>query len=126
MSRKLATVSGRNDQTTRQRFKFLIGELVRTCPDISSLTRDGNHLVIAHNQLDDAGLSGEERLIDVSNNLHYIVKSVDSFADSNDIPMFKCLELFAGYTTLRHQGYSSRQAREGVVDVAIGFYNIGQ
>lgn len=122
----MATVSGRNDQRTRQRFKFLVGGLVGTCPDISSLTRAGDHLVIAHNQLDDAGLSGEESLIDVSNNLHYIVKSVDSFADSNDIPMPKCLELFAAYTTLRYQAWPAKEAREGVVDVAIGFYNIGQ
>ena len=82
--------------------------------------------MIAHNQLDDAGLSGEERLIDVSNNLHYIVKSVDSFADSNDIPMPKCLELFAVYTTLRYQGWPAKEAREGVVDITTGIYNIGQ
>ena len=126
VSRKLATVSGRNDQTTRQRFKFLISELVGKCPDISSLSRAGDHLVIAHNQLDEAGLSGEERLVDVSNNLHFIVKSVDSFADSSNVSMPKCLELFAAYTTLRYQGWSAREAREGVVDVTVELYSIGR
>ena len=126
VARKLAIVSGKNDQTTRQRFKFIIGELVGTCPDISRLTRAGDHLVIAHNQLDEVGLSSEERLIDVANNLYFIVQSIDSFADSNDVPMFDCLELFASYTALRHNAWSAQEAREGVVDIAISFYNLGQ
>ena len=126
VARKLAIVSGKNDQTTRQRFKFIIGELVDTCPDISRLTRAGDHLVIAHNQLDEVGLSSEERLIDVANNLYFIVQSIDSFADSNDVPMFDCLELFASYTALRHNAWSAQEAREGVVDIAISFYNLGQ
>ena len=126
VSGKLAIISNRNDQTTRQRFKFLLPNFVDVCPDISSLTRAGDHLVIAHNLLDEAGLSREEGLIDVSNNLYWIVASVDSFATSNDIPMPKCLELFAAYTALRYQAWSAEEAREGVVDIRIGIYSLGQ
>ena len=126
VSGKLAIISNRNDQTTRQRFKFLLPNFVDVCPDISSLTRAGDHLVIAHNLLDEAGLSREEGLIDVSNNLYWIVASVDSFATSNDIPMPKCLELFAAYTALRYQAWSAKEAREGVVDITIGIYSLGQ
>ena len=82
--------------------------------------------MIAHNLLDEAGLSREEGLIDVSNNLYWIVASVDSFATSNDIPMPKCLELFAAYTALRYQAWSAKEAREGVVDITIGIYSLGQ
>ena len=123
---QMAVISGKDNSVTRQRFKSLIPRFVEICPEMPNSDRASNHLVIAYNELEEAGLSGEEGLIDVSNNLYWIVTSVDTFVSSNNIPMPRCIELFAMYTTLRYQAWSSQEAREGVVDVTIGLYNLGQ
>ena len=123
---QMAVISGEDNSVTRQRFKFFIPRFVEICPEMPNSDRASNHLVIAYEELERAGLSGEEGLVDVSNNLYRIVVDIDTFASSNDIPMPRCIELFAFYTTLRLEGWSAQEAREGVVDVTVGIYSISQ
>ena len=122
---KMASISGRDSRETRQRFRFILTRLADKCPETSDPTRVANYLSAAYLRLEEAGLSGEEGLLALSNNLYYAVSSIEASIGA-PMPKDACIEIFAMYTTLRWEGWSTREAKEGVVDIATSTYRLGQ
>ena len=80
-------------------------------------------LIFVHNKLKDAGLDGEESLLQWSNTAHRMMAEITSSAQAANMPTPTCVEIWTMYLTLRQQGYSSLESRQSVGALAGGIFN---
>ncbi len=133
---KMAVIAGNDTQDTRKRFRFVLSKIVDRCPSIGGPERAGDMLVVAHQHIEKIGLSGEERLLDTTNNLHSIISSAsanDVFSRSSasheltrSIKESDCHALSSMYVTLRAEGFSSADAKESVIAIIESIHTLGQ
>ena len=122
ISETMAVISGNDDDT--QRFRFLLPRFVDRCPDILSVTNTGDMLAFSYKQLSEAGLEREEGLLDISNNLYFVVSRVHAAAERAEAASPKCAELFAMYLVGREEGQLADEAKDGVIAIASALYRL--
>ena len=101
----------RDIENTQKRFEFLVPRFASLCDDIQGPTKAGDMLVVCWKDLKDAGLGGEETLLEVSNNLFSITNRVAALG----LDPLKCSELWAMYLTARGSGMSVQESKDGTV-----------
>ena len=122
ISETMAVISGNDDDT--QRFRFLLPRFVDRCPDILSVTNAGDMLAFSYKQQSEAGLERGEGLLDISNNLYFVVSRVHAAAERAEAASPKCAELFAMYLVGREEGQSADEAKDGVIAIASALYRL--
>ena len=126
ISETMAVISGNDDDT--QRFRFLLPRFVDRCPDILSVTNAGDMLAFSYKQQSEAGLEREEGMeegmLDISNNLYFVVSRVHAAAERAKAASPKCAELFAMYLVGREEGQSADEAKDGVIAIASALYRL--
>ena len=105
-------------ESCRRRFRFLLNQFDENCPDLEGKEQVGGTLVKAHMQLKEAGLGGEEGLLDFSNTIHRMVTEIGTQAKMAEMPLPGCIELWVMYTTTRRGGFSPEESRGAVTALA--------
>ena len=123
LAEKMAVLSmpkfGENDRTVR-RFEFLLPRLADVCTDMESEDEVADVLVVVYQQLQDAGLEGEEGLLDLTENLYKLTATFETIYRSARIdPPNKCRDPWASYVILRRERYSPDEARGSLVEIAM-------
>ena len=83
-------------------------------------------LVFTHGKIKEAGLDGEESLLDLSNTLHRMTSEIATTSSAARMDQPACAEIWSMYLVLRNGGYSPIEARESVAAVAGGLYGLVQ
>ena len=110
--------------TTLRRFEFLVDDFSEHCPVEESGSSPADMLVFSHGKLKEAGLDGEESLLDLANTLHRMTVELAASATASDFDPPRCAEIWTMYLTLRLQGQPSTEAREGVTGVVRALYDL--
>ena len=105
-------------ESYRRRFGVLLNQFDESCPDLEGKEQVGATLVKAHMQLKEAGLGGEEGLLDFSNAMHRMVTEIGTQARMAEMPLPGCVQLWAMYTTIRYGGFSPEKSRGAVTAMA--------
>ncbi len=109
-------------ENTLKRFTFLLKEFEVRCPPAQASPAD--MLAASYQKIMDIGLGEEEGLLALSNTLYRLTVDIGVRASGAQIDPPACSEVFAMYLTLRQNGQSPTEAREGVTAVAGALYGL--
>ncbi len=112
----VADVGWRQFESTERRFAFVLPRLNDVCTDIVSEERVADHLVLLHQQLEEAGLEREEELPQLVDNV-FSLANVIGVSGKGD----QCVEIWVMYILARRKGMSQHDALEGVKQYVIEF-----
>ena len=112
-------------EVTERRFRFILTSFVQRCADVETAVQAADRLAFVYGKIDEAGLSGQEGLLAMSNTVHYMTSEISNAASRANLPL-KCSEIWAMYIVVRQQGMSPEEARRGVSGVARTLYGLAQ
>ena len=117
----------RDRETTHRRFAFLLNQFSDLCPvDNEQKASNADMLAVIFGKFREAGLEKEEGLLALSNSLYTLTVEVSSLATLNDATTPTCVDIWSMYATLRLKGQSSDAARDGITQILIGLYSLGE
>ena len=122
----IASPSRGERETTQRRFEFLLNRFNEYCPTEDGEASVSDMLVFTHGKSKEAGLDGEESLLDLSNTLHRMTSEIATASSAARMDQPACAEIWSMYLVLRNGGYSPIEARESVAAVAGGLYGLVQ
>ena len=105
--------SGEQERVQR-RFEFLLGAFEKVCPNEKGAATIPDRLVFIHQKLKEAGLDGEESLLDLSNTLQRLTHDVAARAATAGMDPPQCSEIWVIYLTARQKGQSPSEASRTV------------
>ena len=82
-------------------------------------------LAVLYGEFKKAGLEKEEGLLAMSNSLYTLTVEVSALASLNGAAMPTCSQIWSMYATLRLKGQSADLARDGITQILIGLYGLG-
>ena len=124
---KLTVISSPNwgeYETTKRRFSFLLKEFEENCKPQPGKAAPVDMLVTVHGLLAEAGLDGEEGLLDFANNLHRMTSDIAISSNSASVGNPDCAQTWVMYLQLRKKGRSPLEARKGVTAIARTLYGL--
>ena len=105
--------SGEQERVQR-RFEFLLGAFEKVCTNEKGAATIPDRLVFIHQKLKEAGLDGEESLLDLSNTLHRLTHDLTARAAAAGMDPPQCSEIWVIYLTARQKGQSPSEASRTV------------
>ena len=115
--------SGEQERVQR-RFEFLLGAFEKVCTNEKGAATIPDRLVFIHQKLKEAGLDGEESLLDLSNTLHRLTHDIAARASAAGMDPPQCSEIWVMYLTTRQKGQSSSEASRTVTAATGALYNL--
>ena len=113
---------GERSAVTR-RFKTVLPEFARHCSDANRPSRVADMLARIYHELDNAGLSRQEGLPALTEQLLRLTSETARSARRAGAQL-KCSELWAMYAVLRLQGWTPDDARRGVAQLVTRLYKL--
>ena len=98
----------REQERVQRRFKFLLGEFEEVCTNEKGAATIPDRLVFIHQKLKEAGLDGEESLLDLSNTLHRLTQDIAGRASAAGMEPPQCSEIWVMYLMTRQKGNVGR------------------
>ena len=113
----------REQERVQRRFEFLLGAFEEACPNEKGKATIPDRLVFIHQKLKEAGLDGEESLLDLSNTLHRLTHDIAARAATAGMESPQCSELWVMYLTTRQKGQSPPEASRTVTAATGALYD---
>ena len=114
----------REQERVQQRFEFLLGEFEEVCPNEEGAATIPDRLVFIHQKLKEAGLDGEESLLDLSNTLHRLTHDIAARASAAGMESPQCSEIWVMYLTTRRKGQPPSEASRTVTAATGALYDL--
>lgn len=116
----LAIIEDGGKESTRKRFKFILGSLVKRCSDIKTEKGVADKLAVVSRMVKDAGV--DESILKTAENLHKMTRDITTGSGK---PSVGCVPAWAMYSQLRQEGYPADEAI-GAVTVLAGLTNLAR
>ena len=114
----------REKERVQRRFKFLLGEFEEVCTIEKGTATIPDRLVFIYQKLKEAGLDGEESLLDLSNTLHRLTQDIAGRASAAGMEPPQCNQIWAMYLVARQKGQPPSEASRNVTVVTGALYDL--